>query len=87
VRITNDASGSSTLAITDPKVVVESGNSSIMVAAVVMTSLLLVAILMVFFLVYYRQKKNHEDMIKKVHQNVELLDDDVDQFNANDLLK
>jgi len=26
-------------------------------------------------------------MIKKVHQNVELLDDDVDQFNANDLLK
>lgn len=87
VRITNDASGSSTLVVTDPKVVVESGNSSIMVAAVVMTSLLLVAILMVFFLVYYRQKKNHEDMIKKVHQNVELLDDDVDQFNANDLLK
>jgi hypothetical protein len=58
-----------------------------MVAAVVMSSLLLVAILMVFFLVYYRQKKNHEDMIKKVHQNVELLDDDADQFNANDLLK
>ena len=74
-RIEDDASSSGSIAKSNPTIQEKPEASSLVVAAVVMSSLLLFAILMVFIMVYYKQKKNHEDMIKKVHENVELVED------------